>query len=64
MLRRLDELAESGRRFAFETTLSSRTFSVFLMKLKAQGNCINLCYIWLNSIALAQERGQWKKRAN
>lgn len=56
MLRRLDELAASGRSFAFETTLSSRTFSVFLAKLKTQGYRINLCYVWLNSIALAQER--------
>ncbi|MBC3831870.1 zeta toxin family protein [Undibacterium amnicola] len=56
MLRRLDELAASGRSFAFESTLSSRTFSVFLKKLKAQGYRINLCYVWLDSIALAQER--------
>lgn len=56
MLRRLDELAASGRSFAFESTLSSRTFSVFLKRLKAQGYRINLCYVWLNSIALAQER--------
>ena len=56
MLRRLDELAASGRSFAFESTLSSRTFSVFLAKLKTQGYRINLCYVWLNSIALAQER--------
>lgn len=56
MLRRLDELAASGRSFAFESTLSSRTFSVFLKKLKAQGYRINLCYVWLDSFALAQER--------
>ena len=56
MLRRLDELAASDRSFAFESTLSSRTFSVFLKKLKAQGYRINLCYVWLDSIALAQER--------
>ena len=34
MLRRLDELANSGKSFAFESTLSSRTFSVFLKRLK------------------------------
>ncbi len=56
MLRRLDELAASGRSFAFESTLSSRTFSVFLKKLKAQGYRVNLFYVWLDSIALAQER--------
>ena len=56
MLRRLDELANSGGSFAFESTLSSRTFFVFLKRLKAQGYRINLCYIWLDSITLAQER--------
>ncbi len=56
MLRRLHELAGSGKSFAFESTLSSRTFSVFLTKLKAQGYRVDLCYVWLNSVALAQER--------
>lgn len=56
MLRRLDELAATGRSFAFESTLSSRTFSVFLRKLKAQGYRVDLCYVWLNSVVLAHER--------
>lgn len=56
MLRRLQELAGSGKSFAFESTLSSRTFSVFLTKLKAQGYRVDLCYVWLSSVALAQER--------
>lgn len=56
MLRRLQELAGSGKSFAFESTLSSRTFSVFLTKLKAQGYRVDLCYVWLGSVALAQER--------
>lgn len=56
MLRRLNELAVSGSSFAFESTLSSRTFSVFLKKFKAQGYRINLCYVSLDSIALTQER--------
>ncbi|WP_395005763.1 zeta toxin family protein [Undibacterium sp.] len=56
MLRRLDELTESGRSFASESTLSSRTFSAFLENLKAQGYRINLCYVRLISISLTQER--------
>lgn len=56
MLRRLQELAVSGKSFAFESTLSSRTFAVFLTKLKSQGYRVDLCYVWLNSAALAQER--------
>jgi predicted ABC-type ATPase len=56
MLRRLDELAASGKSFAFESTLSSRTFSVFLKKLKSQGYHVGLCFVWLNSAELAKER--------
>jgi predicted ABC-type ATPase len=56
MLRRLNELAATGKSFAFESTLSSRTFSVFLKKLKVQGYRVGLCYVWVNSIELAQER--------
>ena len=56
MLRRLQELGASGKSFAFESTLSSRTFSVFLTKLKAQGYRVDVCYVWLNSVALAQAR--------
>lgn len=56
MLRRLDELAATKKSFAFESTLSSRTFSVFLTKLKAQGYRVSLCYVWLDSEALAQSR--------
>lgn len=56
MLRRLDELADSGKSFTFESTMSRRTFSVLLKRLKSQGYRINVCYVWLNSIALAQER--------
>ena len=37
MLQRLQELATAGKSFAFESTLASRSFSVFLTKLKASG---------------------------
>ena len=56
MLHRLDELAASGKSFAFESTLSSRTFSVFLKRLKSQGYHVGLCFVWLNSVELAKER--------
>ena len=56
MLKRLNELAASGNSFAFESTLSSRTFSVFLRRLKSQGYHVGLCFVWLDSIALAKER--------
>ncbi len=37
MLRRLDELAESGRSLAFESTLPSCTFPAFLEKSQGTG---------------------------
>ena len=39
MLRRLQELARSKTDFAFESTLSSRSFALFLRELKEQGKC-------------------------
>lgn len=56
MLQRVQELADAGKSFAFESTLSSRTFSVFLTKLKAKGYRVDLFYVWLNSVTLAQQR--------
>lgn len=56
MLQRIQELADTGKSFAFESTLSSRSFSVFLTKLKAKGYRVDLFFVWLNSTALAQER--------
>lgn len=56
MLQRLHELSSVGKSFAFESTLSSRSFSVFLAKLKNKGYRVDLFFVWLNNAALAQER--------
>jgi predicted ABC-type ATPase len=56
MLQRIQELADARRSFAFESTLSSRTFAVFLTKLKAAGYRVDVWYVWLDSVARAQER--------
>lgn len=37
MLNRLRELSEARADFAFESTLSSRSFHPFLLRLKSQG---------------------------
>jgi predicted ABC-type ATPase len=62
MLNRLHQLAESRRNFAFETTLSTRSYAAFLQHLKAQGYRIHLIYLWLPSsemsIARVAERVQ------
>src|SRR4051812_15138544 len=53
MLRRVQELADAGTSFAFESTLSSRSFSAFLTKLKLKGYRVDLFFVWLKSAAMA-----------
>jgi len=56
MLKRLHKLAESKVSFAFESTLSSRTFALFLTRCKAQGYSVQIYYLALPSAKLAVNR--------
>ena len=56
MLRRLQQLGNSGVDFAFESTLSSRTFAPFLRKLQAQGYQVVIYYFSLANATLAVNR--------
>ncbi|HEY0078620.1 MAG TPA: zeta toxin family protein [Pyrinomonadaceae bacterium] len=56
MLRRLRQLADEGCSFAFETTLSTRSYAAWLRRLKQQGYNFHLLFIWLRSPELAVER--------
>jgi predicted ABC-type ATPase len=60
MIRRLDELADAGANFAFETTLASRSFAPRVAKLKDRGYLFALLYVWVpspeDSIARVQDR--------
>ena len=56
MLRRLQELLFQGHDFAFETTLSTRSFVGLIRQAKDLGYNINLIYYWLDSTDLAIER--------
>lgn len=56
MLTRLKELAAAKQDFAFESTLSSRSFAPFLRGLKAQGYQVAIYYFSLASPALAVRR--------
>ncbi len=49
MLARLNELAEERANFAFESTLSSRTFAPWLKKRKAEGYSVSIFFICLPS---------------
>jgi len=62
MLRRLRELATAKVDFAFESTLSSRTFAPFLSELKRQGYWISLFYFSLRSAPLAVQRVKLRVR--
>jgi predicted ABC-type ATPase len=56
MLRRLHDLALARRDFAFETTLSTKTFAPWLRKLQADGYKLHLVYLWLPTVDLAVAR--------
>jgi predicted ABC-type ATPase len=56
MLKRLHELGAVSQDFAFESTLSSKTFLPFLKKLKAQGYHVAIYHFALTSSRLAVRR--------
>lgn len=56
MLQQLDEFAIAGEDFAFETTLSGRTYAAWLRKLREKGYQVFLFYSWLDCPDLAVER--------
>ena len=56
MLKRLHHLAGSKVDFAFESTLSSRTFALFLRTLKTQGYSVVIYYFALSNAQLAVRR--------
>lgn len=56
MLNRIKELLAEKNDFAFETTLSSKTFVGLMKEASAMGYTIWLIYFWLESIDLAKAR--------
>lgn len=56
MLNRLRDLAGAGQDFAFESTLSSRTFLPFLKRLRLQGYHVAIYFFALSSSRLAVRR--------
>ena len=56
MLKRLRQLADAGVDFAFESTLSCRTFAPFLRTLRAQGYSVAIYYFALTHAQLAVRR--------
>ncbi|WP_298115739.1 zeta toxin family protein [Flavobacterium sp.] len=56
MLERIDVLMNSDESFAFETTLSTKTYKHRLIKAKQLGFTIKLLFFWLPSIEMAINR--------
>ena len=56
MLQRIDDLIVRGFDFAFETTLSTKSYIQTIQKAKTLNYYVTLVYFWLNSPQLAIER--------
>jgi len=53
MLDRIHTLANEKVNFAFETTLASRTFAMWIPKLQKEGYQFHLIFLWLQNADLA-----------
>lgn len=56
MLKRLRDLAEQRISFAFESTLTSRSYAPWIKRLRQQGYDFHLLFLWLRSPEIAVER--------
>ena len=56
MLNRISELMRQKEDFAFETTLSAKTYSHLIKEAQSKGYFVTLVYFWLSSVDLAIER--------
>jgi predicted ABC-type ATPase len=56
MLERIDTLLKSNVNFAFETTLSTKSYKHRILEAKEKGYSIKLLFFWLPSIEMAVSR--------
>lgn len=56
MLERIHELIKEGADFAFETTLSTKSYRNLILDAQRKGYTVTLLYFWLDSPALAIQR--------
>lgn len=56
MLNRINELLKGGESFAFETTLSTKSYRKKIVEAKRKGYNTILIFLWLQSIDLAKQR--------
>lgn len=56
VLQQINEFAERGVDFSFETTLSGKSYANLLLQLKAKGYALHLFFLWIPSPELALAR--------
>lgn len=56
MINRINDLLKENESFAFETTLSTRSYKNKILQAKKKGYTVTLLFFWLNNIELAKER--------
>ena len=56
MLNRINDLLHENANFAFETTLSTKSYRNKIVEAKEKGYRVTLLFFWLRSVALAKER--------
>jgi predicted ABC-type ATPase len=62
LLARWRELVTQRRNFAFESTLSGRTYATMLHEARAAGYQVRLCYLWLPNVAMSLSRVRQRVR--
>lgn len=58
MLRRIRRLIKERKDFAFETTLSTKTYLSIIRSVQSEGYWVILIFLWLNNSQIAKERVQ------
>jgi predicted ABC-type ATPase len=56
MLNRINDLLRNNESFAFETTLSTKSYQQKIIEAKQKGYTVTLLFFWLQSIELAMAR--------
>lgn len=56
VLKEIEEMSAKGISFAFETTLSGKTYLSLLNRLKNKGYRVHLFFLWIPNSSLALER--------
>ena len=56
VLQQIHEYSERGVDFAFETTLSGKSYKSLLIELKSKGYALHLFFLWLPGVELAMAR--------